>query len=133
MQTRIWRACKDFLPGAVTFRGGLVLLLTTALLATESGVAFAQGPQAPDPAAVQSQVKKFGVGKSVKMKLVNGEQVSGHISAIGADSFTVRINKSSTERTIPYAQVTEIKDPGPIGWILIGAAIVIVIILIAHH
>jgi hypothetical protein len=115
-----------------SLRSGLVLLLAVALLATESGVTFAQAPPAPDPAAVQGLVKKFGVGKSVKMTLVGGEQVRGHISAIGADSFTVRVGKAA-ERTIPYAQVTEIKDPGPLGWMLIGALIVIVIIIAAKH
>ena len=114
-----------------TFRMELVLLVLVALLGTETVPAFAQGQQTPDPAAVETQVKHWGVGKNVKMTLVSGEQVSGHIRAIGADSFTVKAGK--TQRTIPYAQVAEIKDPGPLTWILVGAAIAIVIILIVHH
>ena len=133
MQPKISQAFRNFSGSTKTLRTGLVLLVAVALLGTATVPAFAQGPQTPDPSAVESQVKKFGVGKSVKVKLVDGQQISGHIRAIGADSFTVKISKASTEKSIPYAQVTEIKDPGPLTWILVGAALVIVIIIIAHH
>jgi hypothetical protein len=134
MHPKISRAFKDFSGGMGTFRMGLVLLLAVALLGTETAPAFAQAPQTPDPSTVENQVKKFGVGKSVKVWLVGGEFVRGHIRGIGADSFTVKVSKTSTERSIPYAQVAEIKDPpGPITYILIGAAIVVVAILIIHH
>jgi len=123
------------IPGKSVFyssiRTGLVFLLLVALLGTETVSAFAQTQQASAPAAVENQVKKWGVGKSVKMTLLSGEQVSGHIRAIGPDSFTVKVHKK--ERSIPYDQVAEIKDPGPLTWMLIGAAIVVVIILIFHH
>jgi hypothetical protein len=113
-------------------RKGLVLLLLGALLGTQTVPAFGQTQQAPAPSAVENQVKKWGVGKSVKMTLQSGEQVSGHIRAIGTDSFTVKVHK--TERDIPYAQVAEIKDPSPLTWMLVGAAVaVVVIILIFHH
>jgi preprotein translocase subunit YajC len=115
-----------------SLRTRLILLLAAAMLGTPFFPAFAQVTQTQDPAAVERQVKKFGVGKSVKVWLVGGEQVNGHIRKIGDDSFTVKVNKS-TERSIPYSQVTEVKDPGPVGWLLIGAAIVIVVILIFHH
>jgi hypothetical protein len=133
MQLRNSRAFSDGSLGADICREGLILLLTIALLGVETVPAFAQASQTPDPSWVESQVKKFGVGKSVKITLVGGEQIAGHIRAIGSDSFTVRISKKSAERTIPYAQVAEIKDPGPLMWILIGAAIVIIIIVAAHH
>jgi hypothetical protein len=107
-------------------------LLAVALVGTETGTIFAQAPQATDPAFVESQVKKFGVGKSVKVKLADGEQIRGHIRAIGPDSFTVKVSRA-TERSIPYAQVTEIKDPGPITWIIVGAAIVVVTILVIRR
>lgn len=112
-------------------RMGLVLLLAAALLGTSTLPAFAQTPQATDPALVKSEVQHWGVGKCVKMTLVSGEQVTGHIRTVGVDSFTIKSHK--TDRTIPYAQVTQIKDPGPLGWLLIGAAIVIVTILIVRH
>jgi len=115
------------------FRPALVLLLAVALLGTETVPTFAKAPQTPDPAMVETQVKKFGVGKSVRVKLVGGEQISGHIRSIGADSFTVKTGKPASEKSIPYAQVTDIKDPGPLTWMLIGAAIVIIIIVAARH
>jgi hypothetical protein len=112
-------------------RVGLVFVLLTALLSAETVPAFGQTQLATDSATVHNQVKNWGVGKSVKMTLVSGEQVSGHIRSIGADSFTIKVHK--TERTIPYADVTQIKDPGPLTWILVGAVIVIVIIIAVHH
>ncbi len=133
MHSKFSRAFNGFSGNAGSFRTGLILLLASAMLGTGIVPAFAQAPQAPDPSLVESQVRKFGVCKSVKVWLVGGEQISGHIRAIGADSFTVKIRKS-TERSVPYAQVTGIKDPpGPITYILIGAAIVVVAILIARR
>jgi len=111
----------------------MIFLLSASIVAAQTLPAFAGGPQKPDPAMVAAQVKKFGVGKSVKVKLANGVKLSGHVEAIGADSFTVKIAKTSVERPIPYDQVTEVKDPSPLTWMLIGAALVIVIILIAKH
>jgi hypothetical protein len=103
------------------------------LISTEMVSGFAKELQAPDASAVASQVNKFGVGKAVKVKLVGGERLSGRIQSIGADSFTVKLNKTGGERAIPYAQVGEVKDPGPLTWMLVGAALVIIIIVIAHH
>jgi len=115
------------------FHTGLVHLLIVAISVTTAGVAFAQTSPAPDPSIVAAQVKKFGVGKSVKIRLVGGEKLSGHIQNIAAEGFTVKLAKSGGERSIPYAQVAEIKDPGPLLWILVGAALVIVIIVAAKH
>jgi hypothetical protein len=130
MHSKISRAISGFSGSAGSFRTGMVWLLAVALLGTGTVPSFAQAPQTPDPSEVERQVKKFGVGKSVKVWLVGGDQINGHIRAIGADSFTVKISKS-TERSVPYAQVTEIKDPSPLTWMLIGAALVIVIIIVA--
>jgi len=115
------------------FRTMLVALLGTAFLGTSTLPAFAQAPPTPDASAVASQVKKFGVGKSVKVTLIGGERLSGHIRSISADSFTVKVAKTAVERPIPYDQVAEIKDPSPLFWMVVGATIVIVIIIIAHH
>ncbi len=112
---------------------GLVILLVVALSGTTAGMAFAQASPAPDPSLIASQVKKFGVGKSVKVTLLGGEVLKGHIRSIGADGFTVRLSKAGGERSIPYAQVAEIKDPGPIFWMLVGAAVVIAIIVAAKR
>lgn len=133
MRPKISRAFKDFFATSQGFRTGLILLVAAALGGTVAAPLFAKAPQTTDPSTIETQVKKFGVGKSVKMKLVDGEQVSGHIRAIGADSFSVKISRTSTERSIPYAQVTEIKDPGPLTWILVGAGIVLLTILIVRR
>ena len=131
MRLNVLRAPTTLFAG--NFRPGLVLFLAMALLGTETIPAFAKStPESMDPATVKGLVQQFGVGKSVKMTLTDGQQVSGHIKSVGADSFTVKTSKAS-ERTIPYSQVTFIKDPGRVGWILIGAAIVIAIIIIVKH
>jgi len=114
-------------------RKGLAFLLAVALTGTAAVSAVAKESPAPDPSTVAGQVKKFGVGKAVKVKLVGGEKLSGHIQSIDADTFTVKLGKAGGERAIPYAQVTEVKDPGPLMWMVIGAAVVILAILVVHH
>ena len=133
MPARISRAFKDFSASLGKFRAGLVMLLAVVLLGTEAVPTFAQSPQTPDPSTIESQVKKFGVGKSVKVTLVGGQLIRGHIRNIGPDSFTVKIGKKSTVRSIPYAQVTEVKDPGPLVWMLIGVAVAVIIVVIIRH
>jgi len=122
------------IPGsAQALRKGLVYLLAVALMGADTVSGYAKESQPPDPSVVAGQVKKFGVGKSVKVKLVGGEKLSGHIREISGDSFTITLSKGGGERAIPYAQVVEVKDPSPIFWILVGAALVIVIIVAARH
>ena len=127
------RTATGFWRGKGAFHQGLVILPVVALSETTAGIAFAQTAAAPDPSLIAAQVKKFGVGKSVKVTLVGGEELKGHIRSIGAEDFTVRLSKAGGERSIPYDQVAEIKDPGPIFWMLIGAVIVIVIIVAAKR
>ena len=112
-------------------RQGLAILLAVALTGAGTASAFAKESQAPDPSIVAAQVKKFGLGKAVKVKLIGGERVSGHIQSIGADAFTMKLSKKGGERVIPYTQVGQVKDPSPVTWMLIGAAIVIIIIVAA--
>jgi hypothetical protein len=127
------RAVAGFWRGDGVFHNALVVLLVVALSWTTAGVAFAQTSPSPDPSLVAAQVKKFGVGKSVKVKLIGGEELKGHIRSIGAEGFTVRLSKAGGEKSIPYAQVAEVKDPGPIFWMLVGAAIVVAIIVAAKR
>jgi len=114
-------------------RNGLVVFLALALASADTVSLFAKAPQAVDPSVAAAQVKKFGVGKSVKVKLLGGEKLSGHIQSIGAETFTITVNKAGSERAIPYSQVVEIKDPSPIFWILVGAALVIIVIVAAKR
>jgi hypothetical protein len=93
---------------------------------------FAQSPQAANASAVEAQVRKFGIGKDVKIKLTSGEKLRGHISSIGASSFTVKLRKSKMERQVPYNDVAMVKDPGALFWILVGAAIVVIVIVAVH-
>jgi protein involved in polysaccharide export with SLBB domain len=109
-----------------------VALLVAATAGLVSVPSLAKVPQTPDPSAVKAQVTKFGVGKAVKVKLVGGQKLSGHIRSIGPDSFTVKVDKSAAEKEIPYDQVLQVKDPGPLTWMLLGAALVIVIIVVAR-
>ena len=127
------RSATGFRRGKGALHQGLVILLVVALSGTTAGIAFAQTSPAPDPSLVAAQVKKFGVGKSVKVTLIGGEKLNGHIQSIGAEGFTVRLSKAGGEKSIPYAQVAEIKDPGPIFWMLVGAAVVIAIIVAAKR
>ena len=127
-----WRtACFSGSAGAL--RQGLVYLLAVALTCADTVSTYAKESQAPGPSVVASQVKKFGVGKAVKVKLTGGEKLSGHIQSIGGDTFTIKLSKGGGDRAIAYAQVVEVKDPSPIFWILVGAVLVIVIIVAARH
>jgi hypothetical protein len=114
-------------------RKGLVFLLAVALTGTETVSALAKESLAPDPSIVASQVKQLGVGKAVKVKLMGGEKLRGRIQSIAVDTFTIKLNKGGGERAIPYAQVAEVKDPSPLTWMLIGAAVVVLIIVVARH
>ena len=123
-----WAAAGGF-SIAPALRNSLVVVLVVALACADTLVGFAKDAQVLDPAVVAAQVKKFGVGKSVKVKLIGGEKLNGHIQSIGPESFTITVSKVGGERAIPYNQVVEVKDPGPIFWMLVGAALVVIIIV----
>jgi hypothetical protein len=116
----------------MVFRSVATAFLAAAAVGLLTVPSFAKVPQSPDPSTVKAQVTKFGVGKEVKVKLVGGEKLSGHIQSIAPDSFTVKLDKSAGEKQIPYDQVLMVKDPSPLTWMLIGAAIVIVIIIVVR-
>lgn len=114
----------------IVFRSVATALLLVATVGLLTVASFAKVPQNPDPSTVKAQVTKFGVGKEVKVKLAGGEKLSGHVKSIAADSFTVKLDKGAVDKQIPYDQVVMVKDPSPLTWMLIGAAIAIVIIVI---
>ncbi len=113
---------------------GWTALLVLALGGALAAPGFGQKTQTVtvNASAVEAQVKKFGIGKDVKIKLVDGAKLRGHIASIGENSFTVTLRKRSAERQVPYSDVAMIKDPGPVFWILVGAAIVVIIIVVVH-
>jgi hypothetical protein len=110
------------------FRLSLLALFVSALPVP----VLAKAPQVATPSAVEAQVRKFGVGKDVKVTLSGGKKLRGHISSIGESSFTIKLRKSKSEREIPYNEVALIKDPGPLVWILVGVAIAVIIIVAVH-
>ncbi len=116
----------------MVFRSVATAFLAAATVGSLAVPSFAKVPQNPDPSTVKAQVTKFGVGKQVKVKLVGGEKLSGHVQSIAPDSFTVKLDKSAGEKQIPYDQVLMVKDPNPLTWMLIGAAIVVVIIIVVR-
>ncbi len=116
-----------------TIRSRMVLFCAMLVAMIIPVSALAGGPQTMDALAVKTQVRQFGIGKNVKVKLVGGQKLHGRIVGIGADSFAVKAGKRHPE-AIPYSQVVLVKDPGRrVKWLMIGGAIVIVIIIIAVH
>jgi hypothetical protein len=118
---------RPFKPLAL--RAGWAILLALVFGGALALPSFAQNPQSANTATIAAQVRKFGVGKDVKMRLTGGEKLRGHITSIGENSFTVKLRKTKAEREVPYSDVAMIKDPGAIFWILVGAAIVVIIIV----
>ncbi|HXJ96021.1 MAG TPA: hypothetical protein VMT20_24545 [Terriglobia bacterium] len=113
---------------------GLVPLLLLLLTLASGSRSFAKDQTPPpSPDAVKAEVKQIGIGKDVKVKLSDGQKLRGHLASIGDDSFSIRTKKHGAETQIRYDQVTDIKDPGPITWILIGAGIVLITVLIVRH
>jgi hypothetical protein len=88
--------------------------------------------QRPDAPAVQAEVRKIGVGKDVKVTLIGGQRLRGHVSSIAANSFSIRTHRQGSETQIPYDQVEQVKDPSAVTWFLLGAAVVIIVIIIVH-
>jgi hypothetical protein len=115
-----------------TFGRFLRLSLLALFVGALSIPALAKAPQVAAPSAVEAQVRKFGVGKDVKVTLTGGKKLRGHISSIGEGSFTIKLRKSKAEREIPYNQVALVKDPGPLVWILVGVAIAVIVIVAVH-
>jgi sRNA-binding regulator protein Hfq len=117
-----------------TFPTGWTALLVLALVGVPAAQAFGRKPQTVtvNASTVEAQVRKFGIGKDVKIKLTGGAKLRGHITSISENSFTVTLRKGQLERRIPYSDVAMIKDPGPVFWILVGAAVVVIIIVAVH-
>ena len=115
-------------PRAGDFRRLIAVSLVCAMLLT-AVPGFARTPKAIDPEAVKAKVEKLGVGEHVMVKRLEGQTLRGHITEIDQGGFKIRPDKTSTEVMIAYDQVVKVrKNPGPIGWMLVGAVLVIVII-----
>ena len=108
-----------------------VLLATVALSCPSFG--NERPATLPSPQAVKAAVTRIGVGKNVKVTLTGGRKLRGHVSRIGDDAFSIRMRRHGAEKSIQYNEVAAIKDPGPIGWMLVGAAVVIIVIFVVAH
>jgi hypothetical protein len=77
-----------------------------------------------------------GVGRDarVEIKLRDHTKLKGYVGEAAEDSFTLIDAKTSAPRTIPYADVEQLKKPGSGGistrtWVIIGAAAVAAVVI----
>lgn len=76
----------------------------------------------------RATVQSLGVSprRRVEVKLQDGTKLKGSISAAGEDTFTVTDVKTGAPRTVAYADVARVKEPGGglsvRAWVIIGAA-----------
>lgn len=126
----------------------IVSLLLVTLLVCRSVVFADQGAptlgtpptqahETPQAARVKREVQKRGIGEKsrVKVRLLNGIEVTGYISTIEEASFAVTDKKTGQATTISYAEVQKIQAPGlskgaKIG-IAVGLAAAVLVIVIA--
>ena len=114
-------------------RRGVAVLLIVVVLSTTTVPAFAKAPKTSDPDVVKRKVEKLGIGEHVAGKRAVGETLHGHITAIGEESFKLHADRATSETEIAYNQVLNVKkNPGPVVWMLVGAALVVVIIVAAR-
>lgn len=114
------------------FRSAIAMSLVCVMLLT-AVPGLARPPKAIDPAAVKVKVEKLGVGEHVMVKRTEGPSLHGRITGIEENAFTIHPDNTSAEVLIAYDHVLKIrKNPGPIGWMLVGAILVIVIIVAAR-
>jgi hypothetical protein len=120
------------------FRRALAVIISGLLLSLTVGYqpARAQAPAATRAAEeARVAVQKLGEGtkKRVDVRLQDGSKLSGAISAIGDDTFTVTDSKTGAARTVAYADVARVKKAGgglsARTWIILGAVAVTAVIV----
>jgi hypothetical protein len=52
----------------------------------------------------------------VEVKLQDGTKLRGSVSSAGADAFTITDPKTGASRTVAYAEVARVKEPGRGFW-----------------
>ena len=115
-------------------RQSLALLLVVALLSMTTVPAFAKAPKTSDPEFIKRKVEKLGVGEHVAVKRLAEKTLHGHIAAIGEQSFKLHADNATSETEIAYDQVLNVKkNPGPVGWMVLGAVLLIVIVVAVKH
>jgi hypothetical protein len=67
------------------------------------------------------------------VRLQDGTRLKGSVSAAGEDTFTITDSKTGAPRTVAYADVARVKEPGgglsTRAWLIIGAAAVAAVIV----
>jgi hypothetical protein len=115
-------------------RQSLALLLVAALLSTTTVPAFAKAPNTSDPELIKRKVEKLGVGEHVAVKRLADKTLHGHITAIGEQSFKLHADDATSETEIAYDQVLNVKkNPGPVGWMVLGAVLLVIIVVAVKH
>jgi hypothetical protein len=107
----------------------LLAVVLAAMIWGNAGLIFAGTPKTPNPDVVRAKVEKLGVGEHVMVKRAEGPKLHGHITGIDEQSFKLQPDHAQAEVVIPYADVLKVKkNPGAITWMLVGAALVIIIV-----
>lgn len=108
----------------------LISLLLICAMTFTAVPAVANPPKITSADAVKAKVRKLGVGEHVMVMRTERPKLRGHITAIEEQSFLLRPDKSQAEVAIPYSDVLKIKkNPGPVMWMLVGAALVIIVLV----
>ena len=105
--------------------------VTLILAMTFSAVPGMAGPpKLTSPDTLRAKVEKLGVGEHVMVKRTEGPKLHGHITAIDEQSFRLRPDNVQAELLIPYTDVLKIKkNPGAITWMLVGAALLVIVVV----
>ena len=68
---------------------------------------------AADVDAIKARFRELRADAAeVRIKLTDGSKLSGSILRLEADTFTIAQEKTGQERTLQYAQITEVKKKG---------------------
>ncbi len=93
------------------------------------------GPDAPGK-DVEKQVRSFGTGSAVEVRLTDKTSLRGHLAAVEISGFSIRIGDSvqGSLRQVAFSDVKTIKlrSHTPVGaWIAMGVVVGVVAIAVA--
>ncbi|HEX8190818.1 MAG TPA: hypothetical protein VF586_20835 [Pyrinomonadaceae bacterium] len=119
-------------------RRAFAIMISAILLSTVLGhqPARARAQDAGRSAeTARAAVQKLGAGskRRVEVKLQDGTRLKGSVSSAGEETFTITDSKTGAPRTLAYADVAKVKEPGgglsTRAWVIIGAAAVAAVIV----
>lgn len=99
--------------------------------------AFGQDQISPQEQKVRNEVQKRGVGErsKVKVELLDGTKIKGHISRVDTDSFEVTDSKTGAVSQIRFADAKKVGSQGLSTkakvWIGVGIAVGIAVAILA--